>query len=171
MHRIPRHESKCAAFHGHRYAAELECWAEALDDRGRVVDFGVIKERVGGWIDQHWDHTAIFMRGDPDPAIPIIVASNAAFGRPVYFLDVPPTAENIAAVLAETRSTLAEANRALERGDKLIGSEAIDQRLASVQAASDALIDKVFWRAMVVVGLLVGGLVLVTIIRTRRGGA
>jgi hypothetical protein len=77
----------------------------------------------------------------------------------------------IAAVLAETRNTLAEANRALESGDKLIGSEAIDQRLASVQAASDALIDKVFWRAMAVVGLLVGGLVLVTIIRTRRGGA
>lgn len=106
MHRIPRHESKCAAFHGHRYAAELECWAESLDDRGRVVDFGVIKERVGSWIDQHWDHTAILMRGDPDPAVPAIVASNASFGRPVYFMDVPPTAENIAAALAEISQEL-----------------------------------------------------------------
>jgi hypothetical protein len=33
------------------------------------------------------------------------------------------------------------------------------------------LIDKVFWRAMAVVGALIGGLVLVTVIRTRRGGA
>ena len=68
MHRIPRHESKCAAFHGHRYAAELTCLAP-LDDRGRVIDFGVVKERVGGWIDENWDHTAILQRDDPDPAI------------------------------------------------------------------------------------------------------
>lgn len=106
MHRIPRHESKCAAFHGHRYAAEITCLAEALDDRGRVVDFGVVKERVGGWIDRHWDHTAILMRGDPDPAIPAIVASNAAHGRPVYWLDVPPTAECIVAELARVAQEL-----------------------------------------------------------------
>ncbi|MSQ00437.1 MAG: 6-carboxytetrahydropterin synthase [Myxococcales bacterium] len=100
MHRIPRHESKCAAFHGHRYAAEITACAPELDDRGRVVDFGVIKERVGGWIDQNWDHTAILMRGDPDPAIGVLAASNAAHGRPVYWMDDPPTAENIVAALA-----------------------------------------------------------------------
>jgi len=100
MHRIPRHESKCAAFHGHRYAAEITCVADSLDDRGRVIDFGVVKERVGGWIDTNWDHTAILMRGDPDPAIAALAASNAAHGRPVYWMDVPPTAENIAAALA-----------------------------------------------------------------------
>ncbi len=100
MHRIPRHESKCAAFHGHRYAAEITCHAEALDDRGRVIDFGVVKERVGTWIDTHWDHTAILMEGDPDPAVAGIAASNAAHGRPVYWMAAPPTAENVAAELA-----------------------------------------------------------------------
>jgi 6-pyruvoyltetrahydropterin/6-carboxytetrahydropterin synthase len=100
MHRIPRHESKCAAFHGHRYAAEITCLADALDDRGRVVDFGVVKDRVGGWIDRHWDHTAILMRTDPDPAIAAIAASNTTYGRPVYWLDAPPTAEVIVAELA-----------------------------------------------------------------------
>jgi 6-pyruvoyltetrahydropterin/6-carboxytetrahydropterin synthase len=100
MHRIPRHESKCAAFHGHRYAAEITCHAPALDDRGRVVDFGVVKERLGGWIDTNWDHTAILQEGDPDPAVQAIAASNAAHGRPVYWMAVPPTAENIAAELA-----------------------------------------------------------------------
>jgi 6-pyruvoyltetrahydropterin/6-carboxytetrahydropterin synthase len=99
MHRIPRHESKCAAFHGHRYAAELTCLAP-LDDRGRVIDFGVVKERVGGWIDDNWDHTAILQRDDPDPAIQLLAASNAAHGRPVYWMDVPPTAEQLAAELA-----------------------------------------------------------------------
>jgi hypothetical protein len=83
----------------------------------------------------------------------------------------PMDIAEVTALLAETRSTLTEANRALESGDRLLGSTAIDQRVASVQAASDALIDKVFWRAMAVVGALIGGLVLVTVIRTRRGGA
>jgi len=83
----------------------------------------------------------------------------------------PMDLAEVTALLAETRATLTEANRALESGDRLLGSTAIDQRLATVQAASDALIDKVFWRAMAVVGALVGGLVLVTVIRTRRGGA
>ena len=106
MHRVPRHESKCAAFHGHRYAAEITCHAPELDDRGRVIDFGVVKEKVGGWIDQHWDHTAILMTGDPDPAVPILAASNAAHGRPVYWLAESPTAENIAAELARVAGDL-----------------------------------------------------------------
>ncbi len=99
MHRIPRHESKCAAFHGHRYAAEITCEA-GLDDRGRVIDFGVVKERVGAWIDAHWDHTAILMEGDPDPAVPALAASNAAHGRPVFWMSRPPTAEVLAEELA-----------------------------------------------------------------------
>ncbi len=105
-HRIPLHESKCAAFHGHRYAAEIACAAPELDDRGRIVDFGVIKARVGGWIDAHWDHTAILMRGDPDPATQAIAASNEAHGRPVYWLDAPPTAENIVLELARISQEL-----------------------------------------------------------------
>jgi 6-pyruvoyltetrahydropterin/6-carboxytetrahydropterin synthase len=100
MHRIPQHESKCRAFHGHRYVAEVTCLAESLDGAGRVVDFGVVKERVGGWIDRNWDHTAILMRGDPDPAAHAVAASNASVGRPVYWLSTSPTAENVAAELA-----------------------------------------------------------------------
>jgi 6-pyruvoyltetrahydropterin/6-carboxytetrahydropterin synthase len=106
MHRIPRHESKCAAFHGHRYAAEITCLAPELDDRGRVVDFGVVKERVGGWIDRMWDHTAILMEGDPDPAIQALAASNEAHGRPVYWMSHPPTAETIAAELGRVATKL-----------------------------------------------------------------
>jgi hypothetical protein len=83
----------------------------------------------------------------------------------------PMELSEVTALLAETRATLTEAHRALESGDRLLGSTAIDQRLATVQAASDAIIDKVFWRAMAVVGAFVGGLVLVTVIRHRRGGA
>ncbi len=106
MHRVPRHESKCAAWHGHRYAAEITCAAESLDDRGRVIDFGVIKQLVGGWIDDNWDHTAILMTGDPDPAAPVIAAANAAHGRPVYWMKGHPTAENIVAELGRVATEL-----------------------------------------------------------------
>ncbi|MEE2751980.1 MAG: 6-carboxytetrahydropterin synthase [Myxococcota bacterium] len=108
-HRIPRHESRCKAWHGHRYAAEITCQAPELDELGRVIDFGVVKSLVGAWIDEHWDHTAILQRGDPDPAVAALVASNESSGRPVYWLDAPPTAENIVAELAEvSKSLLAE---------------------------------------------------------------
>jgi 6-pyruvoyltetrahydropterin/6-carboxytetrahydropterin synthase len=106
MHRIPGHEGRCRAFHGHRYVAEITCTAAALDGLGRIVDFGVIKQRVGGWVDEHWDHTAILQQGDPDPAVVQLAASNEALGRPVYWMATPPTAENIAAELACVASGL-----------------------------------------------------------------
>ena len=73
---------------------------------GRVVDFGVIKDRVGGWVDQHWDHTAILLEGDPE-AGPVAEA-NERLGRPVYWMDVHPTAENIVAELAAVAQRLLE---------------------------------------------------------------
>ena len=106
MHRIPDHESKCKAFHGHRYVAEITCVADDLDDLGRVVDFSVIKEKVGTWIDTHWDHTAILMKDDPDPTIPFLAKSNAEKGHPVYWLDDHPTAENIVIELGRVAGEL-----------------------------------------------------------------
>jgi 6-pyruvoyltetrahydropterin/6-carboxytetrahydropterin synthase len=109
MHRIPGHENKCRAFHGHRYVAELTCAAPHLDEIGRVVDFGVMKDIVGRWIDDHWDHTALLMRNDPDPTVKAIVESNERYGQPVYLMEQPPTAENLAAELAKVSNRLLEA--------------------------------------------------------------
>lgn len=106
LHRIPGHEGACKAFHGHRYAAEIWCEADALDALGRVIDFSVIKSVVGAWIDQHWDHTGILMRTDPDPAIRAIAESNAGHGRPVYWMDHPPTAEYLALELLAVATRL-----------------------------------------------------------------
>ncbi len=100
MHRIPGHEGPCRAFHGHRYAAELTCSADALNAQGMVIDFGIVKQVVGDWIDDNLDHTAILSKHDDDPAVRQIVASNESLGRPVYLMDGAPTAENIARELA-----------------------------------------------------------------------
>ena len=106
MHRLPNHDGPCRAFHGHRYAAEFTCTAAALNAQGMVIDFGIVKDLVGDWINDKLDHTAILSRHDDDPAVRHIIASNAASGRPVYLMDGAPTAENIARELASVATRL-----------------------------------------------------------------
>jgi 6-pyruvoyltetrahydropterin/6-carboxytetrahydropterin synthase len=92
-HRLMGHESKCKNVHGHRYRFEVTCEARALDEVGRVIDFGVVKQRVGGWIDDTWDHGFIYQAGDA------IGEAIAAAGHKVYKMACAPSAENIAAEL------------------------------------------------------------------------
>lgn len=94
-HRVYGHESKCGTFHGHRYTAEIYCKAATLDSIGRVIDFSVIKTKVGAWIDEHWDHTMLVYGLDPD--LPK-VQSLSGFKKP-FVCDFNPTAENMAIFL------------------------------------------------------------------------
>jgi 6-pyruvoyltetrahydropterin/6-carboxytetrahydropterin synthase len=71
-----------------------------------VIDFGLLKELVGQWIDKTWDHTAILMRGDPEPAVAQVAQLNEKLGFPVYFMDEPPTVENIVQELARVARRL-----------------------------------------------------------------
>lgn len=106
-----RHESKCASLHGHRYVAEIGVRAEALDEVDRVVDFGVVKTKVGGWIDAHWDHTTLV--NEEDHALRQFTEDDAAQRgkRPPYVLAGEPTAENIAAELFHVASKLLNDDR------------------------------------------------------------
>lgn len=93
-HRVLRHESKCAHLHGHRYRAVLEVIADELDAVGRVVDFGVLKSKVGNWIDHFWDHATLVNANDLE-LVQWLVGNAQRF----YVFDSEPTAENIAAEL------------------------------------------------------------------------
>jgi 6-pyruvoyltetrahydropterin/6-carboxytetrahydropterin synthase len=88
-HRLIRHESKCAHVHGHRYVFEVTVRAEQLDQVGRVIDFSVLKEKIGAWLDAEWDHAMLVEAGDP--LIPWLVEHKQRH----YILPVSPTAENI----------------------------------------------------------------------------
>ena len=96
-HRILNHESKCANVHGHNYIAWVEAEAQsednALDSLGRVIDFSVLKEKVGGWIDKNWDHTMIIYRKDTEL---VEMANLLSKNKPVFICDFNPTAENMA---------------------------------------------------------------------------
>jgi 6-pyruvoyltetrahydropterin/6-carboxytetrahydropterin synthase len=91
-HRIVNHESKCRFMHGHRYVVEATFVSEGLDLLGRVVDFGVIKEKLGNWIDDNWDHNTILW--DKDNKLGDLIASQT--NQRVFYLPYNPTAENLA---------------------------------------------------------------------------
>lgn len=98
-HRVMNHESKCATLHGHRYVVELTATAESLDSIGRIIDFSVLKERIGGWIDANWDHTCLIFKED---RVVINALKFLPQHKPVFETDFNPTAENMAEYLLNT---------------------------------------------------------------------
>jgi len=102
-HRVYKHESKCAHLHGHNYVVFLHASVSAetkqergggagLDSRGRVIDFGVLKEKFASWIDENWDHGFILWEQDQE-------AKSALAGmeqQKLFLLPENPTAENMA---------------------------------------------------------------------------
>ena len=99
-HRVYRHESKCNNPHGHRYV--LEVTAQGLyseqDDLGRVIDFSVLNEVIGGWVDRHWDHGFLFWQEDPE--LCSLYGFAGLFHQYKHFcMPTNPTAENIAKYL------------------------------------------------------------------------
>ncbi|MEM1282099.1 MAG: 6-carboxytetrahydropterin synthase [Chlamydiota bacterium] len=95
-HRVMGHESKCATPHGHNYTVDITAEADTLDDVGRVIDFSVLKEKIGGWIDEHWDHTFLLYEKDVET---IEALKQVPANKPLYICPFNPTAEEIAKYL------------------------------------------------------------------------
>lgn len=92
-HRLLGHDGKCRFLHGHNGRAVIVLQAARLDALGMVVDFGRVKQVVGGWIDANLDHRMVLHRDDP--ALPVLQAQ----GEPVFVMDVNPTAEHLARLI------------------------------------------------------------------------
>lgn len=99
-HRVHGHENKCKNLHGHNYVALFTARAKAgytapdggVDGIGRIIDFSAMKGRLGGWIDEHWDHGFIAWQHDDEVAAMLIAMPEAKR----YFMPTNPTAENMA---------------------------------------------------------------------------
>ena len=88
------HESKCATLHGHNGIVWIHVTPMlGLDSLGRVIDFSIIKQVVGKWIDDNWDHTMIIFKDDIET---IKLLSKAPAYKALFVLDKNPTAENLA---------------------------------------------------------------------------
>lgn len=112
-HRVMGHENKCAHLHGHNYVALITAEAEQ-DDLGRVIDFSVIKNHVGGWIDENWDHGFILYVNDHAAMIALShfdhemrgQQGQGGFTQKLYHMPNNPTAENMALHLLQVSNEL-----------------------------------------------------------------
>lgn len=120
-HRVMGHESKCAHLHGHNYVVHLTAelsGPSSLDEIGRVVDFSVLKEKMGGWIEKHWDHGFLLyvldeagikamntfnacMTAIEDKPYASTPHGNSTFAQKLFLMPYNPTAENMAKYLLE----------------------------------------------------------------------
>jgi 6-pyruvoyltetrahydropterin/6-carboxytetrahydropterin synthase len=100
-HRLHGHEGRCAFFHGHNYRVDVEVVAEGggvdVDPVGRVVDFSLIKGRMLGWLDEHWDHAFLVFEDDSNA----LAAVRAVEPTKYFVMPWNPTAENMARYLLE----------------------------------------------------------------------
>jgi 6-pyruvoyltetrahydropterin/6-carboxytetrahydropterin synthase len=83
--------------HGHNYVAFFEASCKCLDNIGRVIDFSVLKEKIGGWIDTNWDHGFLYWEQDSE----MFCAMRAVANQKSYMMPHNPTAENMARYLLE----------------------------------------------------------------------
>lgn len=107
-HRVVGHENKCRHLHGHNYRVHFICTAANLDHIGRVIDFGVIKERLCMWIENNWDHKFLAWENDPvmNAACDALgdthrSDSHLMFAESIVWTPFNPTAENMAQYLVE----------------------------------------------------------------------
>lgn len=92
-HRVHNHESKCGTLHGHRYVLEVTATAPELDQLGRVIDFSVLKEKIGTWVDKYWDHTTLVFNQD---TVTMEALERIPHFKPSFICPFNPTAENMA---------------------------------------------------------------------------
>ena len=103
-HVVAGHENKCAHPHGHNYvgffSAEARVIAHPLDDLGRVVDFSVLKARIGAWVERNWDHGFVLAaNGTGAGDYAGLYEALKAGGWKVHLMPTNPTAENMAEFL------------------------------------------------------------------------
>ena len=89
-HRLLGHPGGCGRLHGHNGRAQVVLAAEALDDRGFVVDFDDLSAALRDLVAERFDHRLLLQRDDP------VVPHLRAAGEDFVLLDDPPTAEVIA---------------------------------------------------------------------------
>lgn len=95
-HRVVGHENKCKHLHGHNYRIHFTCTADTLDSLGRVIDFGIIKQKLCEWLEIHWDHKMMLWEQDP-----LLDALSQIAPDDLVVVPFNPTAEHMAAYLVE----------------------------------------------------------------------
>ncbi len=101
-HRQLCYQGKCESPHGHTFKAEIMVSAREINQMGFVVDFVRLKENIGQWIDENWDHAFLVNKQDHE----LLNALNYLTQKKIFTLDGNPSAENMAKCLYDHVYTL-----------------------------------------------------------------
>jgi 6-pyruvoyltetrahydropterin/6-carboxytetrahydropterin synthase len=92
-HRLLNYQGKCQHLHGHNGLVEVDVIGSRLDELGMVVDFGLVRDLIKGWIDANLDHRMLLCQDDP--IVPIL----EDMGEPMFVMESNPTAEAISKLI------------------------------------------------------------------------
>lgn len=98
-HRLINTKGQCANFHGHSYMAEVTLFASRLNDSGMVLDFATVKNKIGSWIKENWDHVVLLNWDD-------MFAHDSCVETKRFTFNEDPTAEILAMYLCNQISTM-----------------------------------------------------------------
>jgi 6-pyruvoyltetrahydropterin/6-carboxytetrahydropterin synthase len=105
-HRLPDHRGKCRFIHGHNYKVVVTLTSSKVDKNGMVMDFSHVKNIVGEYLDENYDHRLILEGNDPLLGI-LKEALPAEQSKNIKAFPGTPTAENMAELfLSELRIIL-----------------------------------------------------------------
>lgn len=93
--RLLNYKGKCNHLHGYRHAIEV-CFT-GDQDADLTVDFYILKEKLGNWLNKEWDHNLLLNQEDSD----LGNAISSATGQSVFYFTGDPTAENMAKYIKE----------------------------------------------------------------------
>ncbi len=96
-HRLFGYQGKCANIHGHRYRVLVALNYKEVRDDGLSVDFSRIRDSVGKWISENWDHKLLLSSNDPLGRH--LVDSNMCTESSIFSFEKNPTAEVLAEYL------------------------------------------------------------------------
>lgn len=89
-HRLVGYAGACAHLHGHNYEVVVYASGEQ-DGLGMIVDFKTLGAKLGGWLDENWDHRSLCWNADSE-----LMKALAALRAPFFSMPEQTTAENIA---------------------------------------------------------------------------
>jgi 6-pyruvoyltetrahydropterin/6-carboxytetrahydropterin synthase len=92
-HRLLGYEGACSNIHGHSYKFEITMEGTVNEKTGMVLDFKELKNSIGGWLLDVWDHALILEQADP--LANLLIASDLK----IFIMQKRPTAENMAEFL------------------------------------------------------------------------
>lgn len=90
--RLMHDKGICGQLHGYRLSIEVNVSPAKKLASDMVIDFYVLKEKLGAWLNKHWEHNVILNAADKK----LGQAITAITKQKIFYTESEPTAEALA---------------------------------------------------------------------------